>query len=374
MTAPICTWLAEPLPPAVETALDRLAETDDVCRIAVMPDVHLAADVCIGTVVATRRLLYPAAVGGDIGCGVAALRFDSPVALLRDEAAAAKVLAGLYELVPAIQHPVARARSLPPHLEADSLTDPRLERMKQREGRLQLGTLGRGNHFLELQSDEEGSLWLMLHSGSRAMGQAVRDHHVRNATASRTGLGYLDSESDAGRAYLADLAWVLRYAEENRRLMAQTVARLLHDRLGVDADWSAFVSCHHNHVRRELHDGAEVWVHRKGAIPAAAGELGIIPGSMGSSSFHVEGRGHEPALGSSSHGAGRALSRTEARKTISRRDVIRQLEGVLFDHRRAEQLRDEAPSAYKDIRAVMRAQHDLTRVIRRLQPALNYKG
>jgi tRNA-splicing ligase RtcB len=374
MTAPICTWLAEPLPHNVATALARLADSDDVRRIAVMPDVHLAEEVCIGTVVATEQLLYPAAVGGDIGCGVAAVRFDCAAELLRDRRAAANVLGRLYEVVPAIQHSVAHAPALSAELQGAPLTDSRLERLKSREGRLQLGTLGRGNHFLELQSDEDGGLWLMLHSGSRAMGQAIRDHHLRNATESCSGLGYLDALSEVGNAYLADVVWALRYAEHSRRIMAEAVAGILRDRFAVDADWSSFISCHHNHVRREVHFGRELWVHRKGAIPAALGEPGIIPGSMGSPSFIVEGRGHAPALCSSSHGAGRALSRSEARKAISRRDMIRQLGNVLFDHRRADQLRDEAPSAYKDIRAVMRAQHDLTRVIRRLQPVLSYKG
>lgn len=374
MTAPIQTWLVEPLQRDVAVALERLAASDDVRRIAVMPDVHLAEDVCIGTVVATERMLYPAAVGGDIGCGVAALRLECDADMLRDETAAAWLLARLYEHVPALQHAVARAPELPMAIWDDVLSDPRLERIKRREGRLEFGTLGRGNHFLEFQRDDEGSAWLMVHSGSRALGQAIRDHHLRDAPRSTTGLAYLDGGSERGRAYLHDVEWALRYADVSRRAMAERVAALIDERFGTNADWASFVSCHHNHVRRETHDGTSWWVHRKGAIPAALGEPGIIPGSMGSPSFHVEGRGHEPALASSSHGAGRALSRSEARRAISRRDLFRQLEGVLFDRRRAEQLRDEAPRAYKDIRAVMRAQRDLTRIVRTVHPVLSYKG
>ena len=220
------------------------------------------------------------------------------------------------------------------------------------QGRLELGTLGRGNHFLELQTDDAGALWLMLHSGSRAMGQAIRDHHLRGARRGATGLSYLDTDEEAGQAYLADLDWALRYADASRRVMAEVTAALLDEILGAVADWSTWLSCHHNHVRRETHDGGARWVHRKGAIPAADDEPGIIPGSMGTPSFHTRGRGHGPALCSSSHGAGRALSRTVARQTISRRDLLRQLDGVLYDHRRADQLRDEAPAAYKNIRAV----------------------
>src|SRR5262249_31765237 len=157
-------------------------------------------------------LIYPAAVGGDIGCGVAALKFKGAADLLRNERAAGKVLARLYELVPAIHHPVARSPSLPADLDAVYLSDSPWERLKARDGRLQFGTLGRGNHFLELQSEDSGDLWLMLHSGSRAMGQAIRDLHLRQATASATGLLYLDAESPSGKSYLADLDWALRYA------------------------------------------------------------------------------------------------------------------------------------------------------------------
>lgn len=374
MTAPIAAWLAGPLPDDVDQALQRLARSDDVQRIAVMPDVHLAADVCIGTVVATSRLVYPSAVGGDIGCGVAALRFDVEPARLQEPRAAARLLAGLYDRVPALHHPVARAPALPDALCEQPLSDLALDRLRRREGRLELGTLGRGNHFLELQADEAGALWLMLHSGSRAMGQAIRDHHLRGATASAAGLPYLDSEDEAGQAYLADLDWALRYADASRRAMADVTAALLDEIVGAAPDWSTWLSCHHNHVRREPHDGGLRWVHRKGAIPAADDEPGIIPGSMGTPSFHTRGRGHGPALCSSSHGAGRALSRTVAKQTISRRELERQLDGVLYDHRRADQLRDEAPGAYKNIRAVMRAQHELTRTVRTLTPILSYKG
>src|SRR6185312_12731283 len=171
VTAPIQTWLVEPLQRDVAVALERLAASDDVRRIAVMPDVHLAEDVCIGTVVATERMLYPAAVGGDIGCGVAALRLECDADMLRDETAAAWLLARLYEHVPALQHAVARAPELPMAIWDDVLSDPRLERIKRREGRLEFGTLGRGNHFLEFQRDDEGSAW----RAARARGRAGDD-------------------------------------------------------------------------------------------------------------------------------------------------------------------------------------------------------
>jgi tRNA-splicing ligase RtcB len=236
-----------------------------------------------------------------------------------------------------------------------------------------MGTLGRGNHFVELQADEAGQLWLMLHSGSRAMGQAIRDHHLARGSPAG-GLRFLDANSPDGQAYLADVEWALDYAEANRLAMLAAVRELIEQVLGVRAEMASYVSCDHNHVRRETHAGETFWVHRKGAMSAREGERGVIPGSMGSLSFHVEGRGCTAALSSSAHGAGRRLSRTDARRTLSARDVTRELRGVWFDHRIAAGLREEAPSAYKDVEAVMRAQHDLVRVVRRLRPILSFKG
>ncbi len=372
---PLHHWLAEPLPRDVALALERLARTEDVRHIAVMPDIHLARDVCTGTVLATGQRLYPQAVGSDLGCGMAALRFECSARVLADERAAARLLAGLYRSVPALRHPRATLRAqLPGPLASDALSDARLEKLKQRDGRVQFATLGRGNHFLEFQADAEEGLWVMVHSGSRAIGQAIATHHLRQAQPANTGLLYLDAESDAGRRYLQDLRWACAYAEESRRAMLEAVAGLMHELFGVAADRASLLQCNHNHVRRETHFGVPLWVHRKGAVPAHAGEPGIIPGSMGSASFHVTGRGNAESLCSSSHGAGRRLSRTEARQAIQAEDLERQLRAVWFDHRLANALREEAPAAYKDIQQVMRAQRELTRMVRQLRPVLCYKG
>jgi tRNA-splicing ligase RtcB len=392
-------WLSEPLGKDVRQSLERLAELEDVARIAVMPDVHLANEICVGTVVATRGRLIPAAVGGDIGCGMAALCFDATAELLGDEMSAGRVLDGLYRTVPAMRHSRATMRErLPDELERQLLSDSKLEKLKRRDGLVQLGTLGRGNHFLEFQSDAEGRLWLMIHSGSRAMGQAITSNATRRRGDGETrggrheedrgegdvvvegdnshlsGLVLLDAESAAGRAYLQDVAWARKYASANRLAMMEAVVGLMKELFGVEADMSSLIHSDHNHVRAERHFGEDLWVHRKGALSAKEDEPGIIPGSMGDSSFHVAGNGHEAALASSSHGAGRALSRTDARKTVGRKELERQMHGVWFDHRRAEQLRDEAPSAYKNIRRVMRAQRELTRIVRELRPILSYKG
>ena len=367
MSATIATWLPAPLSAEVAAALRRLADADDVARIAVMPDVHLAEDVCIGTVVATRSVLYPAAVGGDIGCGVATLKFDAAAALLDDPRLAASVLDGFTRRVPTLRHRDARA------LPGGELSHPSLRALARTTGARELGTLGRGNHFLELQADDKDRLWAMVHTGSRAIGQAIRDHHLRDATARGAGLRGFDADSPQGHAYLDDLTWALAYATANRRAILSAATDVLVECLGIVPVEASGIECHHNHVLREDH-GEPLWVHRKGAISAGLDEPGLIPGSMGTTSYHVAGRGVAAALGSSSHGAGRRFSRSEARKRISARDLAAQLGAVWFDHRHADALRDEAPAAYKNVDAVMRAQRELTRVVRRVRPRLSYKG
>lgn len=371
--ATVRRWVAGPLPKDVETALLKVRRLPDVVHVAVMPDVHLAREVCVGTVLATTRTVYPAAVGGDIGCGIAAVAFDAGADVLSTAPAAERVLALLREAVPINRH--ARPRDLPPELEAAPLSHPRLESVKRRDARVQFGTLGRGNHFLEFQADEEGRLWLMVHSGSRAAGQAVRDHHVATANDARSKAGSARVVPlDDPAQYVADAEWARAYADANRRAMLDAAAGIVAALLGAKRVEGTLMTCDHNHVRRETHSGRELWVHRKGAASARAGEAGIIPGSMGTASYLVEGRGNPDALCSSSHGAGRAMSRDEARRRVTARELDRQLHGVWFDPRAAPALREEAPSAYKDIRAVMRAQRDLVRIVRTLRPVLSYKG
>jgi tRNA-splicing ligase RtcB (3'-phosphate/5'-hydroxy nucleic acid ligase) len=373
--ARIVTWLAEPLPSDVSKSLDRLAGADDVQHVAVMPDVHLAHDVCIGTVVATSRLIYPAAIGGDIGCGMTAVRIDAAADLFQRERSAAVMLAGLYARIPTNRHSAATmalSQSLP--LPAEQLSDKRLEKLLNRDGRVQFGTLGRGNHFLEFQADQDHQLWLMVHSGSRAMGQAITAHHLRRMSTQSNSLPYLEADSDSGAAFLGDVKWALHYAEQNRLAMVESVAGLLQDKFAVSIDRTSLIQSHHNHVQLEQHFGNSWWVHRKGAQSARADEPGIVPGSMGTASFHVSGRNNADSLHSSSHGAGQKLSRTEARRAISTQQLDYELESVWFDQRRVFALRDEAPTAYKGIHAVMRAQKSLIRITRELRPLLSYKG
>jgi tRNA-splicing ligase RtcB (3'-phosphate/5'-hydroxy nucleic acid ligase) len=372
--ASIRTWLAAPMNQDVTEAIERLRRAPDVQQIAVMPDVHLATDVCIGAVVATSRLIYPQAVGGDIGCGMLAVGFDMEAAILQDPWKAGRVLAGLGRAVPARRRNRRAAIAPPADLELVTLSDPSLEAMRRNEGAIEFATLGCGNHFIELQSDEDGRLWLMVHSGSRGMGPAVRDHHLSQGEGVGGGLRALEAASEQGARYLADATWARGFADASRRAMAEEVGTVVGAVLGARICWETIITTDHNHVSLERHGDREFWVHRKGAMPAALGQAGVLPGSMGTSSFHVEGRGHEPALCSSAHGAGRALSRTTARAKVTERELRRQMEGVWYDYRLSDRLRDEAPVAYKDIKAVLRAQRDLVKVIRVVRPLLNYKG
>lgn len=368
----VTCWLAEPLPSECVLALRRLAESDDVVRMAVMPDVHLVDEVCNGVAVATTDRIYPQAVGGDIGCGIVAVAANSSAEPLQTEAVARRILGGLSELIPSNRHPTVK--DLPDELDSEPLSESRLTKQAQRDGRVQLGTLGRGNHFVELQCDSESRLWVMIHSGSRGIGQAISRWHLEQARQiSRKGLASFSASSDAGQRFLHDMEWARRYASANRRAMLLAAESVLQQTAGCGFDWTSLVETDHDHVQLEQHDNRDVWVHRKGAQPSSLDQPGLIPGSMGTRSYLVRGRGCQTALCSSSHGAGRALPRTIARQQIGQRQLLREMQSVWFNDQMAEQLRDEAPSAYKDVKSVMRAQRELTAIVAELRPLLVYK-
>lgn len=369
------SWLVAPMDDEVSKAIRRLRRAPDVQRVAVMPDVHLAEDVCVGVAVATTELIYPQAVGGDIGCGMLAIPFDVDAAAISEPRIAGRILAGLGNSIPARRHNRRRTIPLPGDLSRPTLSDVRLEALWNTTGVLEFATIGSGNHFVELQADESERLWLMVHSGSRGLGPAIRDHHLARAEPVGGGLKCLSSRAATGSAYLQDAALARRFAAENRRQIALLVEEAVFETLGLGhSEWSEAITTDHNHVEHETYGTLRLWVHRKGAMPAWPGQPGVLPGSMGSLSYHVVGRGCTDALCSSAHGAGRILSRTEARRTITARDLQRQMGQVWYDFRQADRLRDEAPGAYKDIRAVARAQRDLVKVVRVLRPVLNYKG
>jgi tRNA-splicing ligase RtcB len=371
---PLRSWLAAPLLPEVSEAIARLRRAPDVVRLAVMPDVHLGTDVCVGIALATATAIYPQAVGGDIGCGMLAVAFDGDAGGLADRDRAVEVLASIARAVPARRRHRRATVALPAALDATSLSASGLEAVRREAGALEFATLGGGNHFVELQADPDERLWLMIHSGSRAVGPAIRDRHLEAAARVKHGLRVLDATSAPGEAYLHDAAWARRYAEASRLAMAEAVEAAIAPLVGARLDWASLIATDHNHVVREHHHDRDCWVHRKGAMPAGAGVAGVLPGSMGTASFHVEGRGVADALASSAHGAGRVMSRSAARHAVSERELRRQMTGVCYDTRLGPALRDEAPSAYKDVRAVLRAQRELVRVTRELRPLVTYKG
>lgn len=373
--ATVRTWLSGPLPRDVRGPLDLLRRTPGVRRVVVLPDVHWSDGVCVGVVTGTHDRLLPDAVGRDIGCGMAAEAYDVEADALRDPTIAATVLERLARAVPALRHAAPRLRGLlhaPP--DPSGLSTSALASVAARDGRVEFATLGRGNHFLELQADEAGRLWAMVHSGSRAVGPAIFAHHLARARRAEVGLPSIPADDDAGRAYLADVAWAVAWAEASRDAMLDATAEVLDAALRAPRAPASRRRCLHNHVRRESHDGEPLWVHRKGAVSAAADEPGIVPGSMGTRSFHTLGLGNAASMTSCSHGAGRALPRGEARRRISVRDLRREMGAVAYDRRRERDLVEEAPSAYRDVGAVLAAQRDLVRVVRRLTPVLVHKG
>lgn len=369
MSVPTFHWTHEPISSDLRRGLERLARVPGVVHLAVMPDVFQAAHIGAGLVLGGEGWFFPEAVGGDMGCGVATLRLRGDPGPLREGGVGLVLLRDLGRLAPILRHPRGRTPALPDDLPPAST--PGLQALVERLGPGQLGTLGRGNHFLELQQDDDGDLWVMVHSGSRGIGPALRDHHRAFAAGPLAGL---EADSDQGRAYLQDLALARAFARASRERMVLVTAALLERRLGLVADAGSFLDCDHNHLQPEEHGGRRLWVHRKGAIAAARGQPGLVPGSMGDASFHTVGRGHPDALGSSSHGAGRQLSRLEARGRFDRYALADQVRGVVVDPRQLRRLVEEAPRAYKPIHRVMKAQRDLCGPVRRLAPVLCYKG
>lgn len=366
-------WLTRPLDEDATKLLRMTAVAPGVTRVAVMPDAHPAEAVCNGCVLAVRDRVYPQAVGQDIGCGFATVRlaFEPIYDLPREQGQ--EILEGFARGVAVIRHgkrTMACSRDIE---EIGALSQQSLQAAAMRDGRVQLGTLGRGNHFLELQRDDEGTMWLMVHSGSRAMGKIVYEHALRQGMRDGTTLTCLMAGTPACDAYLADAAWTLRYATANRRRLL-TLAAVELERFGIGADWTSLIDSPHNMISLEEVDGVTQFVHRKGAARARDGEAGLIAGSAGTFSVHTMGRGSADGLQSCSHGAGRVLSRSEARARVGVKELKRSMQRVVFDEENARRLIEEAPCVYRDLREVMEAQRDLVRVLRRVTPMVSYKA
>jgi tRNA-splicing ligase RtcB len=379
-------WLADAMPHETATSLARLLSLPGLAQLAVMPDVHPSADTCVGVALATAGIVYPQAIGGDIGCGMATVRVGEASL---DEGTCSDLFFAVRKSIdfvlarPSRRTPLPPSSSLPMTVrslcrmpDATQLRAAELRKVAERDGVMQLGTMGRGNHFVEVQRDVEGGVWVMVHTGSRAMGQAIAGHYVRAAknTGVRAALLGLDVSSSVGDGYLADQRWGVHYARANRTRLLVDAAQAVASCLGLTPDWQTLVDSPHNFVDEEVHAGASLLVHRKGAASAREGQLGLIPGSAGTFSVHVEGKGDARSLCSSSHGAGRLMSRSDAKRAVAVSDLLRSMRGVAFDTEQASRLRDESPTVYRDLRVVLEAQRELVRVVRRVHPVASIKA
>lgn len=372
---PILTW-ARAVPAGAVKQLQHIASQPYVVEhVAAMPDVHMSEGVAVGTVFATERHLVPGALGGDLGCGVSAVRFDYPASAI-NRAGLTRLLAAFARAVPvgdAVHW--GRGLPLPPGLEAARLSTHRLQREWERLAPRHLGTLGGGNHFLELDRDAGGDLWLLLHTGSRGIGAAIAAHHVRVAQAQGEGsLPGLSTETPEGAACLADTGLACHFARANRDALLSRAGAVLADMLGKEPLPDSRVDVHHNHVAAEQHFGRTLLVHRKGAIGLAPGQTGLIPGSMGTASYLVAGRGERRSFGSCSHGAGRVMTRKEARARIRPDALEHALRRVVFDVGRSASLVEEAPAVYRDISEVLEDEEELVTPLLRLTPIAVLKG
>ena len=393
---PIKMWTrGVPVEDGARAQLARAAQMPFVFKhVAVMPDVHIGIGATVGSVIPTKGAVIPAAVGVDIGCGMMAARTSLVASDLPDTLEA--IRSRIEQAVPHGRS-VGRTKrdtgswgSPPPAIvEAWATLVERFDRLCDKHPRLKntnnlvhLGTLGTGNHFIELCLDEEQRVWVMLHSGSRGVGNAIGTFFIELAKQDMRkwyinlpdeDLAYFPEGTDHFDDYVEAVGWAQDFAALNRRMMMTNVIRALRIEITkpFDAELEA-VNCHHNYVQRENHFGENVLVTRKGAVRAAKGVMGIIPGSMGAKSFIVRGLGNPDSFDSCSHGAGRVMSRTAAKKLVTLDEHIADTQGV--ECRKDEGVIDETPRAYKSIEAVMAAQADLVEIVHTLKQVVCVKG
>ncbi|WP_058534826.1 RtcB family protein [Legionella saoudiensis] len=361
-------------------------------HLAVMPDVHVGKGSTIGTVMATRKAIIPAAVGVDLGCGMMAVRTNLMAQDLPDNLGLLR--SKIEEAIPVGSSPrqkIGQWNSIPNYVMQQwnqSLADAfdklceKYPRFVKTNNINHLGTLGGGNHFIEICLDEHQAVWFMLHSGSRGIGNAIGTHFIELARKDMQrhaihlpdkDLAYFSEGSAYFHDYCHAVEWAQNFAAENRRIMMRLLIDTVSKQLGrpIVADEYS-VNCHHNYVQREQHFGREVWVTRKGAVSAQKGQMGIIPGSMGAKSFIVRGLGNPESFHSCSHGAGRVMSRTKAKQLVNLEEHRRALDRV--ECKKDASTLDETPKAYKDIDAVMAAQKDLVEIVYTLKQILCVKG
>jgi tRNA-splicing ligase RtcB len=387
--------------PVEPEAMEQLANTAKMPfiyrHIAVMPDVHVGKGSTIGSVIPTLGAVIPAAVGVDIGCGMMAAKTTLSANDLPDNLGPLR--SAIEKAIPHGLSPRTRSfkgrdegswQNPPSAVDAawSQLKDEfdvicaKTPKLRHTNNYKHLGTLGTGNHFIEVCLDEENAVWLMLHSGSRGVGNAIgtyfielaqQDMRTHLANLPDRDLAYLKEGTQHYDDYVEAVGWAQKFARMNREVMMQNLVKAVRTviRKPFETHVEA-VNCHHNYVQKERHFGQEVLVTRKGAVSARAGELGIIPGSMGARSYIVRGKGNEESFTSCSHGAGRTMSRSEAKRRFTREDQVRATQGV--ECRKDEGVVDEIPMAYKDIDAVMHAQRDLVEVVHTLKQVVCVKG
>jgi len=394
---PIKAWtVGVPFAEGAKEQLERVAQLPFIYKwVAAMPDVHVGIGATVGSVIATDRAIIPAAVGVDIGCGMMAVRTSLRASDLPDN---------LEPLRSAIEAAVPHGRTHRggrgdrgawgepgrPQLAAWSKMKAGYERIAAKHPKIgvgdptrHLGTLGTGNHFIEVCLDEEERVWVLLHSGSRGVGNRIgryfialakEEMHELSIDLPDQDLAYLGEGTRYFSDYVEAVEWAQNYARVNRELMMDAVLGALAGQRRIPPFEASLevVNCHHNYVARERHFGKEVFLTRKGAVRAREDDLGIIPGSMGERSFIVRGLGNEESFQSCSHGAGRVMSRTEARRRFSVENHVEATRGV--ECRKDEGVIDETPGAYKPLDAVMRAQRDLVEVVHTLRQVVNVKG
>jgi tRNA-splicing ligase RtcB len=353
-------------------------------HVALMPDAHLGKGATVGSVIPTLGAIMPAAVGVDIGCGMRAVRTNLRRGDLPDDLQPLRVAierriplsAGKYNSGPHSADTTARVEELAARAAKEDFDPDRYAG----NWRLQLGSLGSGNHFIEVSLDRNDQVWLFLHSGSRGVGNKIAQHHIKVAQKLMTqywiklpdpDLAYLVEGTDEFWAYIREMRWAQEFAYLNRTEMMARVEEVLTEAV---PGWVAeqTIDCHHNYTERERHFGKEVWLSRKGAINAEEGAWGLIPGSMGSRSYVVQGKGNRVALNSAPHGAGRNYSRSAARKAFTQDDLRAAMAGI--EYRDTDAFIDEIPAAYKDIEQVMADADDLVQVRYELRQIVNVKG
>ena len=380
--AEILSWANHPLSSDEHTMLRNVSRLPCLFKhVSLMPDAHLGKGSMVGSVIATKDAVIPATVGVDIGCGMMAIKTPFESSILDGQLPSLR--SAIESVIPVGFNKNTESGRDASDWEGFATFDQLHEGVQERKGNalLQLGTLGGGNHFIEVCLDTEDNVWIVLHSGSRNIGKELAERHIATARSlwklselPDPELAYFIQGTEEFGNYWKDLRWAQAYAMKNREIMMKRILKVFNKLLNKGATFKPeiAVNCHHNYVSEETHFGEQVFITRKGAVNAAEGVYGIIPGSMGAKSYIVKGKGNPESYNSCSHGAGRRMSRGQAKRSYTLDDLIKQTEGV--ECRKDLGIIDEIPKAYKPIEEVMRNQSDLVEIVHELHQVICIKG